>query len=365
MAGLYIHIPLCRSKCIYCDFYSTAVLTRGDAVVDGLLAELQQRRDEVGDIHTIYIGGGTPSVLTPEQFRTLAEALPREHCREFTIEVNPEDVTDRAVALWRSMGVNRVSMGVQTLSDELLLLLRRRHSAAQALEAIATLQRGGIDNISCDVMYGLPGMSIEQWERTLTTLISTGISHLSAYCLTVYEDTLLYKMIERGELAEVDEETEAREYETLRRVAVGSGFEHYEIANFARAGFESRHNSAYWRVDSQWLGIGPSAHSFDGRVRRVDVADTREWLRRLPYPCDIEPESDVERINDFIVASLRTARGLDLRALPPAVAESIRRDAAGFLATGMMALTPEGHLAIRPEHWLIADSFIRELMRES
>ncbi len=362
MAGLYIHIPLCRSKCIYCDFYSTAVLTRADAVVNGLIAELHHRRAEVGQITTIYIGGGTPSVLSYAQIRSLAEALPTEHCREFTIEANPEDITADTVALWRSLGINRVSMGVQTLSDDILRTLRRRHTAAQALQAIATLQQGGITNISCDVIYGLPGLTTELWANTLHRLLDSGITHLSAYCLTVYEGTMLNRMIERGQLHEADDESEAAQFDLLRQIAVAHGFEHYEIANFARPGFHSRHNSAYWLDDSQWLGIGPSAHSFDGTVRRIDHPDTARWLAELPYPCTIEEETATERLNDFIVAALRTARGLDLAAIAPQDASAILRDAEPYLANGSMTLI-DNHLAIKAEHWLIADSFIRRLLR--
>ena len=362
MAGLYIHIPLCRSKCIYCDFYSTAVLARADAVVDGLIAELHHRRAEVGDITTIYIGGGTPSVLSHEQIRRLVEALPAGHCTEFTIEANPEDITADTVALWRSLGINRVSMGVQTLSDDILRTLRRRHSAARALQAIATLQQGGITNISCDVIYGLPGLTAELWADTLHRLLHSGITHLSAYCLTVYEGTMLHRMIQRGRLQETDDDTEAAQFDILRQIADAHGFEHYEIANFARPGFHSRHNSAYWLADSQWLGIGPSAHSFDGAVRRIDHPDTARWLAELPYPCTVEEETPTERLNDFIVAALRTAIGLDLGAIALEDAEAIRRDAAPFLANGSMMLK-DNHLAIAAEHWLIADSFIRRLLR--
>lgn len=362
MAGLYIHIPLCRSKCIYCDFYSTPVLTRADAVVNGLIAELHRRRDEVGEISTIYIGGGTPSVLSHEQIKRLVEALPTEHCTEFTIEVNPEDISADTVALWRSLGINRVSMGVQTLSDDILRTLRRRHTAAQALQAIATLQQGGITNISCDVIYGLPGLTAELWTDTLHRLLDSGITHLSAYCLTVYEGTMLHRMIERGQLQVTDDDTEAAQFDLLRQIADAHGFEHYEIANFARPGFQSRHNSAYWLADSQWLGIGPSAHSFDGILRRIDHPDTVRWLAELPYPCTVEEETPTERLNDFIVAALRTTLGLDLGAIAPEDAAAILRDAAPFLANGSMTLH-DNHLAIKAEHWLIADSFIRRLLR--
>ena len=362
MAGLYIHIPLCRSKCIYCDFYSTAAMARADAVVNGLIAEFHHRRHEIADISTIYIGGGTPSVLTPDQLRRLVAALPLCDCREFTIEANPEDITPEMAALWRSLGINRVSMGVQTLNDDILHNLRRRHTAADALKAITILQQSGISNISCDVIYGLPGLTSDIWSTTLNTLLSTGITHLSAYCLTIYEGTLLYKMVQQGSIAEVDEDTEAEQFHTLCQIAQDRGFQHYEIANFARPGFRSQHNSAYWRTDSQWLGIGPSAHSFDGKVRRIDIANTARWLAQLPYPCAIEEETPVERLNDFIVAALRTSDGLDLSAISHNDATAILRDARQFISTGSMTLA-HNHLAIQPDKWLIADSFIRHLLR--
>ncbi len=363
MSGLYIHIPFCKSKCIYCDFYSTPSLGDIERVVDGLIVEFEQRRDEVdSDIRTIYIGGGTPSVVPADILRRLIEHLPLERCEEFTIEANPDDITPELVAAWRTMGINRVSMGIQSLDDAILRTIRRRHSAEQALAAIAMLCKGGIQNISCDLIYGLPGLSDEIWRNSLTRLLSEPISHLSAYCLTYNEGTPLYDMMLRGQIVPASDEEIESQFAILREVSSAQGFEHYEISNFARPGMRSRHNSSYWQPDSSWLGIGPSAHSFDGLTRRIDVANTYDWLRRLPAPFDIDEETPLDRINDIIVTSLRTTEGLDLSILDEATATSILRDARKFLADGSMTLVKQ-RLSIDQSHWLISDAFIRDLIR--
>ena len=363
MAGLYIHIPFCHSKCIYCDFYSTPRREKVLDVVNGLIAELDCRIDEVGSkFDTIYIGGGTPSIIAPEILKELVNRIDKTQCVEFTIEANPEDVTSEIVDSWRRMGVNRVSIGVQSLDDNLLRSIGRRHSVQDALDAIQTIQSGGIENISCDLMYGLPGLDESIWKATLERLLVTGITHLSAYCLTYYEGTMLYRMSQRGKMLPPDDDAISLQFDMLRDYTERAGFEHYEISNFAKKGYYSRHNTTYWRPDGLWLGIGPSAHSFDGNVRRVDYADIAVWMNHLPNPYEVDEETDMDRYNDYIVTALRTAQGLDLSLLPDEISQSLSADAQKFISKGEMQQRGN-YLSIKPQYWLISDSFIRELIR--
>ena len=363
MAGLYVHIPLCKSKCIYCDFYSTPRAEMAERIIEGLIQEFEYRRNEIQEpFTTIYIGGGTPSVVPPELLARLVTHFPLAYCEEFTIEVNPDDVTDEAVRAWCEMGVNRVSMGIQSLDNSILRIIRRRHSAEQALEAIETLRRNGIKNISCDLIYGLPGLTDEVWRESLEQLLSKPISHLSAYCLTYNEGTLLYDMMLDGRITPATDEEIERQFAILRKTTAQYNFEHYEISNFARPGLRSRHNSSYWNPGSAWLGIGPSAHSFDLSKRRIDIADTSVWLDRLPMPCDIDEESELDRLNDNIVTALRTAQGLDLQTIDNEYTKAILDDAQKYIQHKQMSFDGR-FLAIKPDYWLISDTFIRELIQ--
>lgn len=363
MTSIYVHIPFCHSKCIYCDFYSLPGLRRAGEVADGIVAEYTARRGELpGPPSTVYFGGGTPSSLPVEILERIVEGLPLESVTEFTIEANPEDIDAVKVDAWRRMGVNRVSMGIQTLDDDALRRMGRRHSAAQAMEAVDIIHGAGIDNISVDMIYGLPGLTPERWQEDLRRVLALAVDHLSAYCLTYNEGTMLYRQMQQGKVTPADDDTIAAQYEILCRESAGVGFEHYEISNFARPGRRSRHNAAYWNPDSQWLGLGPSAHSFDGTVRRIDIADTGRWLESLPRPFEIDEETPLDRINDTIVTSLRTLEGLDLCRLPGDIAQGVMADAARFVESGHMQFDGR-RLSIPPARWLTADAYIRELIR--
>lgn len=332
-------------------------------VVRGIIMEYSHRRHEItGSFDTVYFGGGTPSIISPDLLEQLVVALEIDKAEEFTIEVNPDDVTADASAIWKSLGINRVSMGVQSINDNLLRWMRRRHDSATALNAIKILREAGIDNISCDLIYGLPGLSDDIWRKSLRALLTTGIEHLSAYCLTYSPGTALQLRLDAGKDSRATEAEIERQYHILRQETADFGFEHYEISNFALPGRYSRHNNIYWSPSGRWLGLGPSAHSFDGQVRRVDIVDTHSWLAALPAPYEIDEEDGLDRINDIIVTALRTARGLDLESVPQDIAREIVRDSGRFIESGQMTLTGH-HLAIDEAHWLISDSFIRELIR--
>lgn len=364
MAGIYVHVPFCHAKCAYCDFYSVADTWRRDLFVDCVGREYEARKHELGGepVRTVYFGGGTPSILSGEAVRRLASYFPLGDVEEFTIEVNPEDVTPAAVDAWRAAGVNRVSMGVQSLVDDELRTVRRRHSAADALEAIDILRRSGIENLSVDLIYGLPGQTAASFQYSLDTLIGKGIEHLSAYNLSYEPGTLLSRMLAEGRISEASEDTVAEMYRRLCDSASGAGFEHYEISNFGLPGFRSRHNSSYWD-GTPYLGLGPGAHSLDyAGTRRYVPSNLREYLAGAQAVVDEESETD--KLNDRIFTALRTSRGLDVSALPKAQAEAVQASARPFIAAGSL-VEKDGRLIIPEDKWLISNYIISELLLEA
>lgn len=324
--------------------------------------EFESRKDEIDEAFTtIYIGGGTPSVVPVDILLPLIESLPTESVREFTIEANPDNITPELVARWKQAGINRVSLGIQTLDDKVLKSIGRRHNGRQAIEAIKMIAEGGINNISADLIYGLPGISQNRWEQDLDAILSTPVTHLSAYSLTYTEGTMLYKMWQQNRITPLsDEETELR-FNTLRNMTAAAGFEHYEISNFAKKGYKSQHNSTYWMPEGKWLGIGPSAHSFDGAIRRIDIPDITEWLSRLPQPYTIDEETDLDRVNDIIVTTLRTANGLNLNDIPERYRNRVLESAGRHISSGAI-IHESDNLRIEQSRWLISDAFIRDLI---
>jgi len=372
MWGLYVHVPFCKSRCVYCDFYSTVggrSLHR--RYVDALCAELHARRHEAGREApaTVYVGGGTPSQLAPEELERLLRELHAccgwAETAEVTLEANPDDVDDRFVALLRRNGVNRVSLGVQTFDDRLLRRLHRRHDGAQARRAVECLTAGGVSNLSIDLIYGLPGQTLAQWEADLDAAFALPVTHLSAYSLMFEEGTPLSRMRERGEVAEADEELSRRMYERLMDRCRNEGFVHYEISNFARPGREARHNASYW-AGVPYVGLGPAAHSFDGRDRRFNLPDLAAYLAtpgRPPHEREVLTER--ERADEQVMVALRTRRGLSLADFGAAHGEEARRtllrEAAPHLRRGLLALE-EGRLALTREGLFVSDLVMSDLM---
>lgn len=366
MAGVYVHIPFCRSKCAYCDFFSTPALRHADSVVDAITREYRSRIHELGgqDVATLYLGGGTPSVLSSGQIGRILSAIDTSHCVEITVEANPDDVTAELVDSWISMGVNRVSLGVQSLCDAELRAVGRRHDARRALEAIATLRRCGITNISGDIIYGLPGQTRTSLACSLNRLIDSGITHLSCYSLMIEQGSRLYALKMAGRYTEADDDLVAQMYADVCAAAAARGFDHYEISNFALPGFRSMHNSSYWeRVP--YLGLGPSAHSCDaGGIRRVNPSHILRYIeavRTTGAAFEVDEESDVDRINDAIVTGLRTAGGLDLNLLPLPYRHEVERAARPFLSDGR--IVSHGSRFTIPERlWIVSDAIIREMI---
>ena len=323
--GIYIHVPFCQSRCIYCDFYSTTYGAEWKrSYVDSLKREIQLRREEIDvtRVPSLYIGGGTPSqlpsTLLQEVFRAIQENFTLAKDAEVTIEANPDDVTPEWLAALSQTPVNRISMGVQTFSDSLLCFLNRRHTSHQAIEAVQRCQDAGYSNISLDLIYGLPGQTFEDWCRDVKLLLSLDVPHLSAYALSYEEDTALSKMLQDGKVDEASDELSWQMYEYLMNETAAAGMEHYEISNFAKPGMHSRHNSSYWD-GSPYLGLGPGAHSYDGVcVRRSNDTSLKDYVcSTADVPHQKEVLTPEEQYDELVMTRLRTALGLSLSLLTP------------------------------------------------
>ena len=317
MAGIYIHIPFCKQRCSYCDFFSSTESSRKEKYVNKLCDELFERKEYLKEpVETIYFGGGTPTLLSSADFEkifhTLRLIFGEDNNREVTLEANPDDITSVYLNSIRHLPFNRISLGVQSFYDQELQLLNRRHNAQSAIRAVQLLQQAGYGNISIDLIYGLPDQNQEIWFTTLQRAIDLQIQHISAYHLTYEEGTPLYKKLKEGSLIPVDEEMSNRLFELLIDTLQSAGFEQYEISNFARSGFQSRHNVSYWN-GTHYLGIGASAHSYNGI--------SRQWNMKTLSPDDRLPDYEIEIIdkktayNDFIITRLRTMNGMDLNEL--------------------------------------------------
>lgn len=363
MAGLYIHIPFCHAKCAYCDFFSSPSTLQAANVTEAIVREWQMRRCELNEpLYTVYIGGGTPSCLPYNLLKSLIQGLQLpETVQEFTMEVNPEDVTAEAVAQWRYLGINRISMGVQSLDDRQLRAVGRRHTAAQALQAIERLQRS-FTNISLDLIYGLPGQDLASWKRSLNGLLATGASsHLSCYLLSYEPGTRLWAQLQTAKVKEASESSVQLYYSYLCEAMHRRGFDHYEISNFALPGRRSRHNSSYWDM-IPYVGLGPAAHSFDGRdTRRANPCHISRYLAAINdghTAFTTEKETPQDLTNDRILTSLRRVEGLDLTTLPLQPDEKV---IASLVASGH--LRREGSRIFIPEQrWLVSDMTIRQLL---
>ena len=375
MAGVYVHIPFCASRCSYCDFFSTLQLAdMGGPYVEALIAEARLREGELHgeSIKTLYMGGGTPSQLPLPLLSRLVDglrgALDLSGVEEFTVEANPDDVTPdwcRAVA---ALGVNRVSMGVQSFEDSILRLIGRRHTSRQAMDVVAHLREAGINNISIDLIFGLPGQTVSSWTASVEQAIALAPQHISAYGLTYEEGTRLWRQRELGEVVEVPEEQCLEMYRILVDDLQAAGYEHYEISNFALPGYHSRHNSSYWN-DTPYLGLGAAAHSYDGKVRKWNPHNLHQYIDKVmagELPCEFEELSRSERYDERVMLGLRTARGVDAERLRDDFGDEawryFTREAARHLEAGNLRLTEDGRYVLTRDGIMLSDSIIRDIL---
>lgn len=320
MAGIYIHIPFCKRKCHYCNFFSVASEKLKKGFMDALYKEIEQQKDYLGDntVKTIYFGGGTPSVLSHREIYnsvfTISNVFRVDDDAEITIEVNPDDVDEKWVEEIKRTQVNRISMGVQSFKDDDLKYLNRLHDAGSAIRAIELFINTGYENISIDLIYGIPTLSDEQWKKNLEQFFELDLPHLSAYALTVESKTALNWLIQKRKTAGIDEKKIASQFRILQKMTADQGFIHYEISNFSRKGFYSKHNSIYWLGD-HYLGLGPSAHSFNGHSRQWNISNITRYIEQVNVKTEVfekEVLTEEQRYNEYIMTSLRTTWGCDL-----------------------------------------------------
>ncbi len=373
MAGIYLHIPFCKTRCIYCDFYSTTRSEMTDRYVSALCRELELRKSYLDNeqVETIYFGGGTPSQLSKENFEKIFKTIEREYnlgnCEEITLEANPNDLTPEYIKMLASLPFNRISIGIQTFNEQTLRLLKRRHTAGQAISAVKECRMAGFQNISIDLMYGLPGETPESWKADLEQAISLNVEHISAYHLIYEEGTPLYEMLQKHKVEEVDEESSVDFFALMIDRLTQAGFQHYEISNFCKPDMYSQHNSSYW-TGKKYLGCGPSAHSFNGSTRQWNVSSLDKYIAGIEKGIpdfDIEELDVTTRYNDFVITSLRTMWGLSLNRLEEEFGTELKQycleNAQTYLDSGKLEIR-DNTLFLSKEGIFISDGIMSDLL---
>lgn len=367
MAGLYIHIPFCKSKCAYCNFFSVVSEKQRTDFLEALKREAEARKDYLGgeEVRTVYFGGGTPSVLFMSEISEILEVLNKNYkiatASEITLEANPDTVSKESLLEYKSIGINRLSIGIQSFSDDDLLYLSRKHDSKHAMQVLDWAKEIDFQEVTLDLIYGIPTLTDEKWRRNLEIFFSTGFNHLSAYSLTVEEKTALGQRINKGVAAPVDEDAMLRQYEILVEMTENQGFEHYEISNFARPGHYSKHNTLYWRGE-KYLGLGPSAHSFDGVSRQWNVASVKDYCDTHSF--EKEELTLDDRYNEYIMTSLRTMWGVDVEYIRTnfgeKYAEKFKKDIQKHIFSKKM-FQQDGRFILTNEGMLFADGIAVEL----
>lgn len=372
MAGIYLHIPYCKSRCTYCDFYTITDYSQKEELIAAMRHEIKLRRDYIDEeVNTIYFGGGTPSTFTPDEISGFLQIIKEKYQiaddAEITMEANPDDLSYNYLEKLRATGVNRLSIGVQSLDDDDLKRISRRHSAEEAENAVKTAIKAGFSNISIDLIFGLPEQDIAAFERHLSRALSLDVQHISIYGLTYEEKTPLWRDMKAGKVLPIDDETMNKIYLLLVERVTESGFEHYEISNFGKPGYRSRHNSSYWK-DQAYLGIGPAAHSYDRVSRQWNISSVKQYIELIDsgnayYEREVLSEDD--RYNDFIMVSLRTMEGINLKKLKGNFQEnyySYCLERADKYLLNSDLTKSENFLSLTLQGVLIADSIIVDLM---
>lgn len=342
MAGAYFHIPFCKRACAYCDFHFSTSTKGRDALLDAMEKEMLLRSKEIGDapVGTLYFGGGTPSLLEPARiasFIQLARDLFRvQRDAEVTLEANPDDIAPERLEQWKSMGITRLSLGTQSFREDRLRWMGRAHDAEQALKSIGLIAKAGFASWTIDLIYGLPGMTLAEWDEQLTIALDHGMPHLSAYCLTVEPRTALAHQVNKAVVTMPDDDAQSAQFDRLMERMEAAGLDHYEISNFGLPGHHSRHNTSYWE-GVPYLGIGPAAHSFDGSKRRWNVANNARYVKGVlegaPH-WEEETLTPEQRTNERLLTGLRTSQGVDLARLELDVPGLQRKAVERWMATG-------------------------------
>lgn len=370
MAGIYVHIPFCASRCAYCDFFSTTQLEKREAYVQALIREMDLRFQYLpsNKIKTIYFGGGTPSQLTNRQIQQLLYAI-RGHFiedseTEITLEANPGDLNKERLVALRNMGINRLSIGIQSFDDSMLRLIGRRHTAEEAREVVRAAKEAGFNNCSIDLIYGLPGQTLDQWKAEVNHALALDVDHISAYCLSYEEGTKLTRMRDNGLISEVDEDVENEMYDYLVNTLIINDYEKYEVSNFARNKKYSQHNGSYWN-DTPYLGLGAGAHSYDGQSRQWNISSLSGYLLGIEKGYgyfEREELTDVDRYNEKVMLSLRTSAGLALNLLTETDADFVRSHLTPYINNGCVRVRDE-HVVVTQQGIHILNRIIEDIMK--
>lgn len=373
MAGIYIHVPFCKTRCIYCDFYTCTDISLKKDYISALCKEMSLRKDYIAGekVKTIYLGGGTPSQLTEEDFSKVFDSIYSHFdvssSAEITLEANPDDLSPEYIQMLRKQPFNRLSIGVQSFDDRELSFLRRRHSSQKAIDAVRMSRSLGFDNISIDLMYGLPNQTIDTWQDNLDKALAMDIQHISSYHLIYEQGTRLFQELETGHVKAVDEELSVAMFSLMIDKLVAAGFEHYEISNFAKSGLYSRHNSSYW-LGERYLGLGSAAHSFDGDNREWNIPSVSKYIEGMGK--DI-PDMEIEyldrdtRYNDFILTGMRTMWGVNLDKLEKEFGTDMKdyclKNAYKYIENGFVT-TDNNIMKLTRKGIFISDGIMSDLM---
>ncbi len=363
MAGIYIHIPFCKQACHYCNFHFATSLHYKNDFIAALLKEIPLQKDylENESVETIYFGGGTPSLCTKEELKSIISSISSlfsiAENAEITLEANPDDITDTKLTDWKEVGINRLSIGVQSFFGEDLKWMNRAHTASQAVSSLQSAVKQ-FDNITIDLIYGTPQLTNEKWKHNVGTAIALNIPHLSCYALTVEPKTPLDKMIKQHKSEDVNPDKQSEQFLLLMQWMEEAGYEHYEISNFARPGWRSRHNSSYWQGE-KYLGLGPSAHSFNGTSRQWNVSNNSNYIESIGkgiIPLEKEVLTETQKLNEYIMTSLRTMEGLKLEVASNELLSKSQK----FIDSGLMKLESNS-LILTKEGKLLADGIAAAL----
>jgi oxygen-independent coproporphyrinogen III oxidase len=376
LAGIYIHVPFCKRRCYYCDFYSSIRLDLVHDYVEALKKETFSRSNYLNKdgfnpiIDTLYFGGGTPSMLSIEEYQKilnhLSDIFKISQNAEITIEINPDDANSEFLKNLKALGFNRLSIGIQSFSDTTLEFINRRHNSALALKSIENAVIAGINNISIDLIYGLPGMSVKKWTETLKQAIKLPVKHISAYHLTYEKGSKLHTMLTKGQISAVSENISIEQFKVLHYEMESNGFEHYEISNFAKENLYSIHNSNYWKGEN-YLGLGPSAHSYNGNSRRWNVSDIKKYCKSLDTGevyWETENLYKTNLANEYIMTRLRTKWGIDMNIFANEFGtdryNKLKKDIQPFIESGLCELN-KNILFLTLKGWILSDRIFVEL----
>ncbi len=372
MAGLYLHIPFCKQKCHYCDFHFSVSLRNKSSLIQAILKELELRKGEINEpIETIYFGGGTPSLLEEKELFEIFEILYKNYQiidnPEITLESNPDDLSHAKLKSFKNFPINRLSIGIQSFHNSELKMMNRVHSAEEALKSVLNAQDIGFHNITIDLIYGMPNSNVQKWQHNLDTFLKLKIPHLSSYALTVEKKTALAHLIKTGKIVPAEEHLAYRQFHTLRNFMLNNGFEHYELSNFAKPNFNSRHNVSYWQ-DKTYFGFGPSAHSYNGMTRSWNVSNNNTYIKYLAtgkLPNDEEILTTKDRYNEYLMTGLRTIWGVNIlkieREFGTEYADYFRKKLNKKIETNQLHYITDEVVGVKPEAFFLIDGIISDL----